>query len=116
MGYARNLKFGMVVTTNNRCKEIMLNKQTKWLPWLPRDVLPPHLSDVWLIANVYLTNFAFFQTYKKSLSNKKGIHKNLLNAAKSLVLYDNPPRMIPKHLNPTCYKMNITVEQFQEKA
>ena len=60
--------------------------------------------------------FLSLQIYKKSLSNKKGIHKNLLNAAKSLVLYDNPPRMIPKHLNPTCYKMNITVEQFQEKV
>jgi len=32
MGYARNLKFGMVVTTNKRCEEFMLNKH--WLPLL----------------------------------------------------------------------------------
>jgi len=37
MGYARNLKFSMVVATNNRSKKIMLNKQ--WLLWLPREVI-----------------------------------------------------------------------------
>jgi len=37
MGYARNLKFGMVVAAKKRCKKIMLNKQ--WLLWLPLDVI-----------------------------------------------------------------------------
>eukprot|EP00111_Clytia_hemisphaerica_P002682 TCONS_00007586-protein len=49
--------------------------------------------------------------YKKSLSNKKGIHKNLCNAAKSLVLNEEAPRMIPKHLNPTCYQMKINIQE-----
>jgi len=31
MVYTRNVKFGMVVATDKRCKKIMLNKQ--WLPW-----------------------------------------------------------------------------------
>jgi len=37
MGYDRNLKIGMGVATNKRCKKIMRNKQ--WLPWLPRDII-----------------------------------------------------------------------------
>nr|XP_047132067.1 uncharacterized protein LOC105847408 isoform X2 [Hydra vulgaris] len=54
-------------------------------------------------------------TYKKCLSNKKGIHKNLLTAAKALSLYEENHRMIPRHLNPKCCKMNVHIEQFKEK-
>ncbi|XP_065660699.1 Fanconi anemia group M protein isoform X4 [Hydra vulgaris] len=54
-------------------------------------------------------------TYKKCLSNKKGIHKNLLTAAKALNLYEENHRMIPRHLNPKCCKMNVHIEQFKEK-
>eukprot|EP00112_Aurelia_sp_Birch-Aquarium-sp1_P016270 Seg3676.1 transcript_id=Seg3676.1/GoldUCD/mRNA.D3Y31 product="Fanconi anemia group M protein" protein_id=Seg3676.1/GoldUCD/D3Y31 len=50
------------------------------------------------------------QVYKRSLTNKKSIHKKLLDATNSLVLYDENPRMIPKHLNPYCLKIQITVK------
>eukprot|EP00794_Sanderia_malayensis_P020486 gene20486-22502_t len=49
------------------------------------------------------------QIYKRSVSSKNSIHKKLINAANSLVLYDQSPRMIPKHMNPYCLKMQITI-------
>ena len=52
-----------------------------------------------------------FQTYQRSLSSKKGIHKNLTTASKSFELYQDNPRMIPRHLNPKCFKMAISVEE-----
>lgn len=48
-------------------------------------------------------------TYKRSQSNKKGIHSQLLSAAKTLQLYTEDCRMIPKHINPTCIKTFIDV-------
>ena len=65
--------------------------------------MPTH----WLLNNAFPISL---QTYKRSLLNKKNIHKKLLDATSSLVLYDESPRMIPKHLNPYCLKMQITVQ------
>ncbi|XP_065063159.1 Fanconi anemia group M protein homolog [Rhopilema esculentum] len=56
------------------------------------------------------------QIYKRSLVNKKSIHKKLADAGNSLVLFDENPRMIPKQLNPFCLKMQFTVKPKQTSS
>nr|QIC49958.1 putative Fanconi anemia group M protein [Actinia equina] len=52
------------------------------------------------------------QVYKRSLSNKKSIHKAIVQGSKSFELYDDNPRMIPRHLMPRVLKMQMTVGDF----
>ncbi|KAK3741292.1 hypothetical protein QZH41_012592 [Actinostola sp. cb2023] len=52
------------------------------------------------------------QVYKRSLSSKKSIHKAIVQGSKSFELYDDNPRMIPRHLTPRVHKMEMTVGKF----
>lgn len=56
------------------------------------------------------------QVYKRSLSSKKSIHKAIVHGSKSFELYDDNPRMIPKHLTPRVHKMAMTVGKYVGNA
>ncbi|XP_038071924.1 uncharacterized protein LOC119740630 isoform X2 [Patiria miniata] len=53
--------------------------------------------------------------YDRSQYSKKGIVKALQGNARSLQLYPNSPRMVPRGLNPAPHKMFITVKAFMNK-
>ncbi|EDO32367.1 predicted protein [Nematostella vectensis] len=56
------------------------------------------------------------QVYKRSQSNKKSIHKAIVKGTGSFDLYQDNPRMIPKHLTPTVFKMEMTVGSYVAKG
>ena len=49
------------------------------------------------------------QVYQRSQRNKSNIHKVILESARTLDLYLENPRMVPKNISPVCQKMFITV-------
>ncbi|XP_071795653.1 Fanconi anemia group M protein-like isoform X2 [Asterias amurensis] len=53
--------------------------------------------------------------YDRSQYNKKGIHKALQGNAKSLQLYPNSPRMVPRGIDPQPHKMFISVQAYVNK-
>ena len=50
------------------------------------------------------------QIYQRSQRNKSNIHKTILESARTLDLYIENPRMVPKNIKPVCQKMFIAVE------
>ncbi|XP_028398566.1 Fanconi anemia group M protein-like [Dendronephthya gigantea] len=49
------------------------------------------------------------QIYQRSQRNKSNIHKTILESARTLDLYMENPRMVPRNIKPVCQKMFITV-------
>ncbi|XP_006813423.1 Fanconi anemia group M protein-like, partial [Saccoglossus kowalevskii] len=53
--------------------------------------------------------------YNQSQYNRKSIHR-LMNGTKSLQLYSQNARMVPRGIHPVVHKMHITVDKWQPKT
>ena len=51
----------------------------------------------------------------KSESNKKHIHKAIVDGCRTLQFYSNSPRMVPRQIQPKLHKIHIKVDEFNHQ-